>query len=1422
MKTITKHLFNQLASSAKFLCAGLVLLITVPVQAQLVYNESFEHVVPGVNYDIPLGWLQEQIGVSIDVDNKFHCSNVAAFPTITAHTGADMLGFNSRDVIAGETSFISTKKLDMRNGMPGGGAAFNFWFFRDNIGAQASVDRIQVYVNDSSHFALGPTGATLLTEISTGATTIHRSCALAPVPAIINGWNQYFYTIPNVSPYNTNSVYIIIVAISGAGYNMFIDDLSVNTYPLNQTYTANSAEVISQNINTTAAGRPGEQIIGCRLTMEGAANPRVLANMEFNTNGSTNPLSDIVSARLWYSGGTPTFDTTTAILLGTYNNPWLTNFTFLTAPNANYSGMASFNGLEHGYNHFWLTYRISNTATTGNYVDAEWIGFTMSAAAVTPFTMTLPGSRIIWSNVTIPSYSSYCGGASHNRTCWINKVILQGNHPVGINNSLNTITGTSGAWTAGPACPPPFPRSCPWQTHPSDYELFQPLPGKTTTLTADGTTIYTISMQVGSLSSNNYISAWIDFNGDFVFSANEKIANSGSLAAYTTFTANFTVPDTAKVGPALLRVREAISSPNLHPYATRTYGETEDYIITLLPNCPGVPGWTTWLGINDNWLDEANWCPSVVPIAGNPDKNVRIPGGPTGGIYTYHRPVIRDSVQARALKLRIEGADTIHVDATTGSSLTVLDSMMIQTPNSAVVINSNFSDSAQVSNGLLPRPNDSPLASSQRSRSFLSITQTELLAEGMRAGDVITAIRVHIQRKSNGNPYKNFTIKYFYTTNPQSVFGVGAAANIPLPVGSPASPVTIFSGDLDPDVYIPVLNDYGTVLLPLSTPIVWNGGTNPLIIEMCYDNTGFPLTGLNDEVRFTQTTSLRRYMTIKNLSAYIKAGCSMTPKDTVISPSTGSAGSNQLTVTAADAPDIFPGQLTNLGLQVVSIIGNVVTLNTNLPVNVNGNVIFYNTLITSIFYRPNVTFEWHRPYNRFPISVAGHWENNGTFVPANSIVTMNGTIPNQKISGTVPTTFYDLKVSNNNHVLLTSDVIVNDSLLLAQGRLKLNNKLLRLTNPGPGILNRTNGYIQSEMDAIAGNVAPFGRLRWEMGNITGNRVIPFINIMGEYLPLDYNIDAGTHDVTFATYRTNQNNTNLPLPEVTNIFGMNNATGGAGYGSDGWAMADRYFMIDNTGSSAQADITFRYSTTEQAQGGNVNMMVQRWMNTTDVWEFPFLPAQMFFGGNPNSVVLSNFNGFSNSTWWTITGSSTPLPVTLLDFQGEKVDSRVLLRWTTASEINSSHFDVERTVDNNTFKLIGRVPSKGSGNNIQHYETWDLSPVEGIQYYYLTQYDQDNSSHVYGPVWVRFDHDGFDIISTILNPNSKGISLAFHYDSEEPVSIRIIDMTGRVVYTKNKFQAVHGFNHVEIDAVLSKGIYQIVLQNSQKVVTSRFFY
>lgn len=1395
-----------------------VLLCSNPLfsSAQITYTETFD--VPASMQSLPLGWAQGRQGSGNDIDNMWDRVTSGTSPFCSPYAGTGMLRYHSRIINPGEASYIASKRFDLRT-IPAAGAPLSFRMFRDN-GYSANGDRITVFVNATPDLTGSPL---MLIENSTSANIINRSCSLSPTPAsTCSGWNYFNYTIP--STWNSTSVYVVIVATSAFGNSIFIDDFSVTSYPkaANQSLVTSSPAVINQNSLLTAKNTSNQHIIGVRISMDGNYVPRVLSHMEFNTNGTTSPEIDIVNAKLWFTGGTPVFNPANAFLLGTVAQPWLTNYMFLTPPVAGYTGLASINTLEHGDNYFWISYDITPGAITNNLVDAQWIGFRLTGIQYTPGTYTLSGSREIGDVYCTPTYSVGTSWLNYSGNDFINSVQLAGNQSPGINNNQNIINSY-----AGPLCPFFYPANCPFQTHPSDYELMPQVTGKTTTLTANGVTSYGITLQAGSYGSGNAIAAWIDYNRNSVFEPSEKIAQSGLLGPMGIFSTSFVVPLAAIPGETRMRVREAWLDLNLDPCNHRFFGETEDYIITIIRDCPSPLGWTTWLGYSEEWSDPANWCPATAPVAGIPaDVNVIIPGGPTFTGYTYHRPIIKSGVQARALRLKIQNTDTLYIDAPVAGSLTVLDSLIIQNSTSALVVNSIFSDSAQLFNGVLNRPFESPLKSNSRSRSLLLFTQADLLSDNIKANDKITEMRLHMQRKSNGNPYKNLTVKIYYTSSGFN-FTSGSAGVLPAVVGP--APVTVFSGDVNPGTYIS-LNNYGTITIPFTTPFIWNGVGNQLVVEICYDNTGFPSTGINDEIKFTQTTSFRKYMTLENLTAYPKAGCDILPADYFNVTASGVAGANTVIIDPAFASLVYTGARVigsgpfngSINALVQSISGNTVTLSAPVAATfTNGTITFYNTNSVASNYRPNITFGFTRPYNKYPIFLSGHWYNNGNFIASDSRVTLNGT-SQQHIDGNSITSFYDLKIQNASHVVRLKDFIVTDSLQLISGRLKLNNGLVTLTNQSPSALtfNINSGDIQAETDLISANASPYGRISWDMGTVAGLRVFPFINPAGIRIPLYYTIDYGTHQVTAGTYATTNDNLNWPLPDVTNILGLNNAIGG-GWGASGWSMVDRYYLVQNS-ASGQADLVFRYAVNEEAQSGNSDMRAQRWINGSSLWEFPFQPNQSFTPGNPNSVQINDYTGFNSGNWWTIVGETTPLPVTLLEFTAQKKQDRVKLNWSTASEINNDYFIVDRTRNQTDFKFIARVESAGNGNNIRHYEAWDNNPVPGLQYYHLRQYDLDGSMVSYGPVAINYDTDLFEIITTMLSPGNNGLSVMFSYNSDEPYSYRIMDMTGRLITAKDKNEAVDGLNVINIEADLSKGAYYLLLQNSSKVVTRKFFY
>jgi hypothetical protein len=70
----------------------------------------------------------------------------------------------------------------------------------------------------------------------------------------------------------------------------------------------------------------------------------------------------------------------------------------------------------------------------------------------------------------------------------------------------------------------------------------------------------------------------------------------------------------------------------------------------------------------------------------------------------------------------------------------------------------------------------------------------------------------------------------------------------------------------------------------------------------------------------------------------------------------------------------------------------------------------------------------------------------------------------------------------------------------------------------------------------------------------------------------------------------------------------------------------------------------------------------------------------------SVDVTGFSGFIIQT------SNNPLPLKLLSFTGQLVNTNALLTWKTDGEINTKEFMVERSLDNTSFTAIGTVAAE----------------------------------------------------------------------------------------------------------------------------------
>jgi hypothetical protein len=154
---------------------------------------------------------------------------------------------------------------------------------------------------------------------------------------------------------------------------------------------------------------------------------------------------------------------------------------------------------------------------------------------------------------------------------------------------------------------------------------------------------------------------------------------------------------------------------------------------------------------------------------------------------------------------------------------------------------------------------------------------------------------------------------------------------------------------------------------------------------------------------------------------------------------------------------------------------------------------------------------------------------------------------------------------------------------------------------------------------------------------------------------------------------------------------------------------------------------------------------------------------------------------------------------------------MVKWTTATEINSDYFMIERSVDGVDFQQIGRVKAKGISNNESNYQYVDQTPFSGISYYRLKQVDLDDRYEYFSMVAVKFEGKDQKMFF-YPNPIKSGetVKVIIKGDIHEEITLHLTDFAGKILYSQKTF-LLDNVQQVELQATfnLSPGIYLITV-------------
>ncbi len=222
------------------------------------------------------------------------------------------------------------------------------------------------------------------------------------------------------------------------------------------------------------------------------------------------------------------------------------------------------------------------------------------------------------------------------------------------------------------------------------------------------------------------------------------------------------------------------------------------------------------------------------------------------------------------------------------------------------------------------------------------------------------------------------------------------------------------------------------------------------------------------------------------------------------------------------------------------------------------------------------------------------------------------------------------------------------------------------------------------------------------------------------------------------------------------------------------------------------------------------------------------APMYESTQYSATVASTSNGVNYAQWTGISGFSggsgavilipnSVLPVELTSFVAlcNATNDEVSVRWTTATEHNSSHFNVERSVDGFNWNTLTSVDAAGNSTTTQVYEVkdYDVRNYETI-YYRLQQFDQDGLSKQYGPVSVSCSDDSNDWM-VFPNPASNEVTILLKGQYDVSTQINITDINGKEIQTISYDQQQGQLITVDLRSY-APGVYVVRLMTSDSKV------
>jgi Leucine-rich repeat (LRR) protein len=193
----------------------------------------------------------------------------------------------------------------------------------------------------------------------------------------------------------------------------------------------------------------------------------------------------------------------------------------------------------------------------------------------------------------------------------------------------------------------------------------------------------------------------------------------------------------------------------------------------------------------------------------------------------------------------------------------------------------------------------------------------------------------------------------------------------------------------------------------------------------------------------------------------------------------------------------------------------------------------------------------------------------------------------------------------------------------------------------------------------------------------------------------------------------------------------------------------------------------------------------------------------------SFAVNGFSGFFVSSI-----NTALLPIKLVSFTGKRQENLVVLQWTTASEINTRYFELQRSPDGNAFTAIATLVAAGNSNANVNYNYHDNAGNAALYYYRLKTVDADGK-FFYSKVVKIVRNFSAPAITLLPNPAKDRVVLRLPL-ALQGSTVVINNMGGQTVKT---IFIPAGTTQLTLNLHgLAQGLYSVVYQQGGKVLNA----